>query len=40
MKEIEQNLEGVINLRSENAPLNTEFYKMVQENRKLKLNER
>ena len=39
MKEIEQNLEEVIKLRSENASLKTEFYKMVQENRKLKLNE-
>jgi len=39
MKEIEQNLEEVSKLRSENLSLKTEFYKIVQENRKLKLNE-
>jgi len=39
MKEIEQNLEEIIKLKSENASLKTEFFKMVQENRKLKLNE-
>jgi hypothetical protein len=39
MKEIEQNLEEVSKLRSENLLLKTEFYKIVQENRKLKLNE-
>ena len=39
MKEIEENLEEISKLRSENALLKTEFYKMVQENKKLKLNE-
>ena len=38
MKEIEQNLEDFIKLRSENL-FKTEFYKIVQENRKSKLNE-
>ncbi len=38
-KEIEHNLEEVIKLRSENASLKTEFYKLVQENRKSKFNE-
>ena len=38
MKEIEENLEECSKLRSENALLKTEFYKMAQENRKLKLN--
>ena len=39
MKEIEENLEECSKLRSENALLKTEFYKMAQENRKLKPNE-
>ena len=39
MKEIEENFEEISKLRSENALLKTEFFKVVQENRKLKLNE-